>query len=226
MDFAITNVEAKGSGIFRIEAATYDQIPGQLKKVTNNLNKEMESLITKGHNIIKDGQNIGVNLTFDYQAKDSVEPSYSYIIKKHEDYENLKQIVKDLEKTYDQAYRNQGSGDYAKYLELVKTLPQGKYLVAKVEDLDVTIVKDLVDKIAAHYDNIVVVFASVAGERITFVAKARGNKIHCGNLVKKAAQFTGGNGGGRPDFAQAGGRDVSKVDSALLLIEKEIEEQL
>ena len=109
---------------------------------------------------------------------------------------------------------------------MVKTLPQGKYLVAKVEDLDVTIVKDLVDKIAAHYDNIVVVFASVAGERITFVAKARGNKIHCGNLVKKAAQFTGGNGGGRPDFAQAGGRDVSKVDSALLLIEKEIEEQL
>ena len=42
----------------------------------------------------------------------------------------------------------------------------------------------------------------------------QGNTNRCGDLVKAAAIATGGNGGGRPDFAQAGGRDVSKVEEA------------
>ena len=42
----------------------------------------------------------------------------------------------------------------------------------------------------------------------------------CGNLVKQAAIITGGNGGGRPDFAQAGGRDVTKLDEAILKVKE------
>ncbi len=42
---------------------------------------------------------------------------------------------------------------------------------------------------------------------------ARG--IHAGNLVKRVAQIVGGGGGGRPDIAQAGGRDTGKLDEAL-----------
>ena len=42
----------------------------------------------------------------------------------------------------------------------------------------------------------------------------------CGNLVKQAAIITGGNGGGRPDFAQAGGRDVTKLDEAILTVKE------
>ena len=44
----------------------------------------------------------------------------------------------------------------------------------------------------------------------------------CGNLVKQAAILCGGNGGGRPDFAQAGGKDVTKLDEALLAVKKEL----
>src|SRR5690606_32375845 len=66
--FAITNVEAKGSGLFRIEATTLDQVANQLRKVMSNINSEMESLVNKGNNIVNDGQNIGVNLSFDYQV--------------------------------------------------------------------------------------------------------------------------------------------------------------
>ena len=40
----------------------------------------------------------------------------------------------------------------------------------------------------------------------------------CGNLVRQAAMLCGGNGGGRPDFAQAGGKDISKQDEVLPLI--------
>ena len=52
-------------------------------------------------------------------------------------------------------------------------------------------------------------------EKIIFVAKSKENAANCGMLVKNAAIITGGNGGGRPDFAQAGGKDVSKVDEAI-----------
>jgi len=47
---------------------------------------------------------------------------------------------------------------------------------------------------------------------------ARG--LHAGNIVKEAARVVGGGGGGRPDFAQAGGRDPSKLDEALATAER------
>ena len=64
---------------------------------------------------------------------------------------------------------------------------------------------------------------SVAIDKLLFVAKANkeiNNKgIMCGNLVKQAALLCGGNGGGRPDFAQAGGKDVSKAAEVFTLVE-------
>jgi alanyl-tRNA synthetase len=42
-----------------------------------------------------------------------------------------------------------------------------------------------------------------------------GKKIHAGNLVKALAPLVGGSGGGRPDMAQAGGREPEKLDQAI-----------
>jgi len=50
--------------------------------------------------------------------------------------------------------------------------------------------------------------------------------IHAGNIIKEAAKVAGGGGGGRPDMAQAGGKDVSKIDEALKQAVKVIESQL
>lgn len=55
-----------------------------------------------------------------------------------------------------------------------------------------------------------------------FIAKSKGNSNRCGDLVKAAAIITGGNGGGRPDFAQAGGKDVNKIDEALAKVKEMI----
>jgi alanyl-tRNA synthetase len=48
---------------------------------------------------------------------------------------------------------------------------------------------------------------------------------HAGNLVKSLAQVVGGGGGGRPDMAQAGGRDTGKLDEALAQVEALLKEQ-
>jgi alanyl-tRNA synthetase len=76
----------------------------------------------------------------------------------------------------------------------------------------------LADKLADKLDG-VVVLASENGGKVSWAVKASksavGKGAHAGNLVKQLAQITGGGGGGRPDFAFAGGKDVSKIDEAI-----------
>ncbi|MBR3203483.1 MAG: alanine--tRNA ligase, partial [Solobacterium sp.] len=72
------------------------------------------------------------------------------------------------------------------------------------------------------------VFVSNANEgKVTFVcaaSKAAIDKgLKAGDLVKAAAQLCGGNGGGRPDMAQAGGKDVTAVDKALAEVKNRIQ---
>ena len=50
--------------------------------------------------------------------------------------------------------------------------------------------------------------------------------ILAGNIIKEVAKATGGGGGGRPDMAQAGGKDVSKVDEALSIVNNLIKIQI
>jgi len=66
-----------------------------------------------------------------------------------------------------------------------------------------------------HMQNGFIFLANISGDKVTFIAKSNDKKLHAGNIAKAAAIITGGNGGGRPDMAQAGGRDVNKVDEAL-----------
>ncbi len=53
-----------------------------------------------------------------------------------------------------------------------------------------------------------------------------GKRLHAGELVKAVARVVGGGGGGRPDMAQAGGREVGKVDEAMELFYRLVEEKL
>ena len=50
------------------------------------------------------------------------------------------------------------------------------------------------------------------------VSKELVGRFHAGNLVKEAAEIVGGGGGGRPDFAQAGGKDPSKLGEAIATV--------
>ena len=69
----------------------------------------------------------------------------------------------------------------------------------------------------------VVLVASGYGDKVSIVAMATKDAlakgVHCGNLVKKAAGMCQGGGGGRPDMAQAGGKDVSAIDGMLAQVQ-------
>ena len=54
----------------------------------------------------------------------------------------------------------------------------------------------------------------IRGEKILIAAGVKNINIHAGNWVKKIAQLLGGGGGGRADFASAGGKDISKISQA------------
>ncbi len=79
--------------------------------------------------------------------------------------------------------------------------------------------RQMTDTAKAENDDLVTVLAAINGEKITFCVScgklALQNGAHAGNLVREIAKLTGGNGGGKPDSAMAGGKDASKIEEAL-----------
>jgi len=100
----------------------------------------------------------------------------------------------------------------------------------KVENMDMNSLRNLGDKLKNALGSGVIVLASVDNEKIYFLSMVTKDLvekgIHAGNIVKEVARVTGGGGGGRPDMAQAGGKDVTKVDEALNQISSILENQV
>ncbi len=94
-----------------------------------------------------------------------------------------------------------------------------KVAVAEFDSTSADELRKMTDTIKAENDDVVAVFASVNGEKLTFCAGAGKRAIargaHAGNIVKAVAQIAGGNGGGKPDSAMAGGKECDKVQAAL-----------
>ena len=84
--------------------------------------------------------------------------------------------------------------------------------------LDKNALRELADALADKLDGVVILALENEG-KVLWAVKASKSAVasgaHAGNLVKQMAQITGGGGGGRPDFAQAGGKDAGKIDQAL-----------
>ena len=89
-----------------------------------------------------------------------------------------------------------------------------KVASARLDGTDANELRKMTDTVKAENEDTVIVLAAVNGEKLTFCA-AIANGAHAGNLVREIAKICGGNGGGKPDSAMAGGKDASKVDEAL-----------
>ena len=103
-----------------------------------------------------------------------------------------------------------------------------KVLVKGFTDKESDSLREIVDKAKDKLGSCVVVLGANNGKAIftVGVTKDLTSKIKAGDLVKDLAVIAGGNGGGRPDFAQAGGKDGSKVMEALESVKKSIREKL
>ena len=96
-------------------------------------------------------------------------------------------------------------------------------ITADLGDMGADAVRSLGDKIKDKDENAVAVFAIHSGEKLNFIAvcakAAVQNGAHAGNILREVSAVTGGKGGGRPDSAMSGGKEISKIPEALALVE-------
>jgi alanyl-tRNA synthetase len=106
----------------------------------------------------------------------------------------------------------------------------GVRVVASVVDLrDPKGMRELGDRLRDQLGTGVVVLASHSGERVTWitmVTKDLAARLHAGRLARDLAKLTGGGGGGRPDVAEAGGKDPSRLPDALAKLPDLVRDQL
>ena len=103
-------------------------------------------------------------------------------------------------------------------------------LCAKFEGIDMNSLKETADSLRDKVGSGVVVLSNVIDDKVNFVVTATNDVIqkgiHSGNIVREIAKVANGKGGGRPNMAQAGATDISKVDEALSYASEVIKSQV
>jgi len=126
-----------------------------------------------------------------------------------------KTLERQLEQMKEKVANSQASGLESQ----AKTIGASRVLIARVDGLERAQLRTLVDSLRNKWGSAVVLLASVEDSCISIVAgstKDLVGKVHAGKLAGAVAQAVGGKGGGRPDMAEAGGKDAAALDGALL----------
>lgn len=105
-----------------------------------------------------------------------------------------------------------------------------KLITARFDQLDTEALRNTGDMLKNKAGSGVLVLATGHGGKVSFVVMATKDAvekgIHAGNIIREIAKIAGGGGGGRPDMAQAGGKDVSKIGEALEYAQKVVKAQV
>lgn len=219
--FAIVSYESKGSGVYRIVATTNENISPMLKSDSAVIVEDIKKVVEKTREVASDFDLTQLNNAFnDFETIYSNLESYEEKVKLALVKDEILNIKKSLDKELKEKQANEAisSLDFSNEIEEISNL---KVVISKVEDLDVEATKAVLDDQFEKHGLDVMVIVNTHGS-VVFIAKASDNAISsgikCGDLVKQAAIVCGGNGGGRPNFAQAGGKDKTKVDEAITVI--------
>lgn len=215
--FAVRGVSSIGSGIYRIEALTNEGVDA-ISLSLSGLNQDLGNLLKKAEGILGSAREEGIEVSFGFVPNSAVKGSYQDVIDKREEVASLQRALKDLEK---EVARGKEQNAMASLDAYVAQIENGR-LVARIDGLDIPTLKQYADNLLPRTGGGIVFLASVKEGKVAFVAKSADPRFHCGQLVREAALLCGGNGGGKPDFAQAGGKDVDRVDSALVRIREVI----
>lgn len=131
--------------------------------------------------------------------------------------------VKTLEKQVEALSAELAEINAKNMLSDAKVIGNIKLVTSNVPNVQGGELRKMADSTAASDPQIVAVFASVCGDKVSFACACGADAVksgaHAGNIVKAVAAVAGGSGGGKPDSAMAGGKDASKVDEALSSVE-------
>ena len=187
-NFKILSEAGVAAGVRRIEALTGDAVIAYYKKIEEELNKAAALLKTNTPNVLEK------IIALQAELKASLSEC-----------ESLKsKMAKDA------------LGDV---MDKVLDIKGVKLLASKMEGVDMNGLRELGDQLKEKLGDGVVVLASVVDGKVNLMATATDAAIkagaHAGNLIKGIAALVGGGGGGRPNMAQAGGKNPAGIDAAL-----------
>jgi alanyl-tRNA synthetase len=113
------------------------------------------------------------------------------------------------------------AGNLVDQVKLVNEIP---VLAASIPNVDMNNLRTMADELKQKIDSIVLVLGSVNEGKVNIIAGVTKDLMdkgfHAGKIVKEVASICGGGGGGRPDMAQAGGKDPSKLNEALEFVQE------
>ncbi len=116
--------------------------------------------------------------------------------------------------------RQAGRAEVDTLVDAAERIDGTAVIVARVPAESTEAMREMGDVLREKLGSAVIVLGAVVDERPGFLAmvtKDLSGRVHAGNMIKQIAAVTGGGGGGRPDMAQAGGKDAAKIDEALEL---------
>ena len=136
--------------------------------------------------------------------------------------EKLQEENRELQKELAQAKEENARSKFATFLSKAQDIEGGKLFVSKVENFDGNAIKTGIEFMGQKLGESIIVLASEKTVAVkvsdSFVKKG----INAGKIVGEIARATGANGGGRPNFAQGGVKDASKLDEILMKIQKDL----
>ncbi len=140
---------------------------------------------------------------------------------------NLKKEVKDKEKEIQRLNNDILKNNLSQMLDRYEEINGVKLFAIKLKDKDANSLREIADRIKDKNESCAILLASDLGDKVLFVSAVTKDLIekgvNAGNIVKEAAKVAGGGGGGRPDFAQAGGKDSQKIDAAMEAVRAQFE---
>ena len=143
---------------------------------------------------------------------------------------SLQDEVKQLQKENDKLKAKLAKEAAGDLLSEAKEVDGIHILTKQLTDVDMNGMRDLGDEAKQKLGEAFIVFASQVGEKVNLIAMATDGAMkkgaHAGNLIKEVASIVGGGGGGRPNMAQAGGKNPAKIPEALAHAKTVMEQQI
>jgi alanyl-tRNA synthetase len=209
------------SGVRRIEAITGE---GSLRHFRKD--HELEGVVaglvgpTVAHRTRKDGATAFTDGTPGFKdgaslsGEETVSPAEALKLELEKKDAEIKRLTREL----DQARMKSASAATANISEKVRDVRGVKVLSQRVDNLERAQMRTLVDQLRDKLGSAVVVLGSASNGNVSLivgVTRDLTSRIQAGKVIGPVAQKVGGKGGGRPDLAEAGGKDPGALDAAL-----------